>query len=315
MSKNIDLKKNQFILYKIQSIKRNLEIKSKTLIGKNGYLFLQNDSAKELEVHRNNLDITNNIFLNNVLSIKNKYLLIVFPNKSLYNKEFLPDNYHLQYRPAFNKYANALDNHIIDGLSLFNSGDDIFYKTDTHMNIKGCLIIYNAFINKINTLFNLNIQNKLFILNKQLVESLTNLGLSIGDLTWKQNLGDQILNNIEDIYYSSNELKLIYPKKINNENKFKFLSSNNLDDETGKYFNTIIDLNIIYKHILYQKNEDINNKNKILIFYDSFLASTLDLYLHLFGEVYLSKSILNLELINIIKPDYIFEFRVERFLL
>ena len=27
----------------------------KTLIGKNGYLFLQNDSAKELEVHNDNL--------------------------------------------------------------------------------------------------------------------------------------------------------------------------------------------------------------------------------------------------------------------
>ena len=315
MSKNIDLKKNQFILYKIQNIKGNLQIKSKTLIGKNGYLFLQNDSARELEVHINNLDLTKNIFLNNVLSIKNKYLLVVFPNKSLYNKEFLPDNYHLQYRPAFNKYANALNDHIIDGLSLFNSGEDIFYKTDTHMNIKGCLIVYNTFINKINALFNLDIQNKEFTLNKQVVESLSNLGVSIGDLTWKQNLGDQILNNIEDTYYSSNELKLIYPKEINNETKFKILSSNNLDDETKKYFNTIIDLNIIYKHILYQKNEDINNKNKILIFYDSFLASTLDLYLNLFGEIYLSKSILNLELINIIKPDYIFEFRVERFLL
>jgi hypothetical protein len=292
---------------------------NKTLIGKNGYLFLHNDSAREIDVHRDNLDITNSYYLNQIVKIKDNYLLIVFPNKSLYCKNFLPDGYNLQYRPAFNKYANMLTNHIIDGLSIFNSNDDIFYKTDTHMNIKGCIIIYNSFIEKINNLFNLKLEPKQFNLNKEVLQSLSNSGLGIGDLTWKSNLGDQILNSTEDIYYSSNELNLIYCKhKINND-KLKIIYFDTgkqlLVDETENNLEKILDWTIVSKYILYQKNKYIDNKNKILIFYDSFLLSTLNLYLNLFQEVYMSKSILNHELIDIVKPDYVFEFRVERFLL
>ena len=36
---------------------------NKTLIGKNGFLFLQNDSANELEVHNDNLCKVDNLFL------------------------------------------------------------------------------------------------------------------------------------------------------------------------------------------------------------------------------------------------------------
>ena len=70
---------------------------------------------------------------------------------------------------------------------------------------------------------------------------------------------------------------------------------------------------ILSDYILYQKN-NIKNKNKVLIFYDSLLLSGIDLYLDLFGEVYFSKSVYDINLINLIKPDYIFEFRCERFL-
>ena len=37
---------------------------SKTLIGKENYLFLQNDSSQELKVHNENLDlVVNNLYL------------------------------------------------------------------------------------------------------------------------------------------------------------------------------------------------------------------------------------------------------------
>ena len=74
----------------------------------------------------------------------------------------------------------------------------------------------------------------------------------------------------------------------------------------------IIDWTIISKYILYKINPDL--KYKVLIFYDSFLLSTLELYLTMFNTVYVAKTIYNNNLIQLIKPDYIFEFRCERFL-
>lgn len=55
----------------------------KTLIGKHDYLFLKNDSCSELEVHNNNLCLVNNDFYKRYCEYKDKYLLIVFPDKSL----------------------------------------------------------------------------------------------------------------------------------------------------------------------------------------------------------------------------------------
>jgi hypothetical protein len=74
-----------------------------------------------------------------------------------------------------------------------------------------------------------------------------------------------------------------------------------------------IEWNIVSKYILYQKNIT-NNNLKVIIFYDSLLLSSLSLYMELFETVYMIKDIYNNEIINIIKPDYVFEFRVERFL-
>lgn len=69
-------------------------------------------------------------------------------------------------------------------------------------------------------------------------------------------------------------------------------------------------------YILYRNNENNGEQKqyKVLLFYDSFLANVLDLYLKLFKEVYMIKDIYDRKYIEYIKPDYVFEFRVERFL-
>ena len=69
---------------------------NKTLIGKNNYLFLINDSCRELEVHCNNLLLVQDIKLSH-LKIFDNYMIIIFPNKSLYYKKFLPDEYIITY--------------------------------------------------------------------------------------------------------------------------------------------------------------------------------------------------------------------------
>ena len=55
-------------------------------------------------------------------------------------------------------------------------------------------------------------------------------------------------------------------------------------------------------------------KLRIIIFYDSFLLHVLPLYFSLFNDVYFIKNPYSNEIIEMIKPDYVIEFMVERFL-
>lgn len=54
-----------------------------------------------------------------------------------------------------------------------------------------------------------------------------------------------------------------------------------------------------YNSLHYKKREGI----KVLIFHDSFLTHTYDLYINLFDEVYMVKSNFNQYLIDNINPD------------
>jgi hypothetical protein len=91
---------------------------NKTLIGKEGYLFLQNDSARELEVHDKNLCLVKDDFYKKYENIKNKFFLVVFPNKSYIYSKFLPENYNMIYRPGFDIYKKYFNEHILDGYSI-----------------------------------------------------------------------------------------------------------------------------------------------------------------------------------------------------
>jgi hypothetical protein len=288
----------------------------KTLIGKNGFLFLQNDSANELEVHNNNLCKVDNLFYEKYEKIKDKFLLIIFPNKSYVCKKYLPDEYNLQYRPGFDIYENYLKNNILDGYNYVNS-EDTFYKTDTHMNLKGCVKIYYAFVNKINYLFDLIIVPKKINLEAKEVLSLSELNLGIGDLTWPNNLGNQKLVTTSDTYFFSNDFELLYCRynlTLDSEINLLLFNNNTLENITSSLDNQLLSWEHLSTYILYKNNNNLKNKNKVLIFYDSFLLSTMSLYLNMFGEVYMAKTIFDQNLVNFINPDYIFEFRVERFL-
>jgi len=85
-------------------------------------------------------------------------------------------------------------------------------------------------------------------------------------------------------------------------------------DKTCDNINKLLDWQMISKYILFKKNKTSVNNYKVIIFYDSFLLSTLHLYMNLFYEVYCVKSVFNMDIVNLIQHDYVFEFRVERFL-
>jgi hypothetical protein len=283
----------------------------KTLIGKDNYLFLTNDSSQELKVHCENLNLINDAKLSH-LNFQN-YILVVFPNKSLYYSCFLPDQYVVKYRPVFDIYNKKLKDKILDGYEFLKNEKDLYYKTDTHINLKGNYIIYLEFIKKCNLLYNTNLSSKNINILKLTNVNLNSLNVGIGDLTWPGNLGNQILKDDLDNYYYSNDIELFYPKYvITFESEYMFYDYD-LNNKTSELINNIVEWNVVSKYIIYKKN--IHKKNKVIIFYDSFILSILPLYMELFYEVYMIKNLYNNELINLINPDYVFEFRVERFLI
>lgn len=289
---------------------------NKTLIGKNNYLFLKNDGCQELEVHCKNLNLVSDPSLSRYKF--NNFLITIFPNKSYIYKQFLPDGYDLKYRPALKIFKNKFGDKLIDGYVQLKDQSNTYYKTDTHINLKGNYIIYKNFIERANNLYNLNLVTKhINIQSKTCI--LNTLPHAIGDLTWDNNLGDQQLTDKNDIYFYSNDITDFYCiYKIKNNENIRFLDYNLIDktnvlEETNKN----ADWHVLSKYIIYKKNVD--NKascKKIIIFYDSFLLNIISLYFELFNkyDFYFIKSVYDNALINLIKPDYIFEFRVERFL-
>lgn len=286
----------------------------KTLIGKNGYLFLKNDTCRELEVHSNNLCLVDQDFYKRYENIKEKMLFIVFPNKSLVYQQFLQIN-DIKYRPGFEMYKKYFKNHLLDGYMYLKNIEDTYYKTDTHINNKGALIIYNQFISNVNDLFKLDIPIKSITLTRRAVDNLNDLQLGIGDLTWEKNLGSQLLMSRSDTYYKINDSEQFYNKYIFSKKsgiRLYLCVNNILEDKTNDNIDNVLDWNILSKYILYVRNELL--KHTVIIFYDSFLCSTLQLYMDLFYDVYFIKSVYNDDIVTFIKPDYVFEFRAERFL-
>lgn len=284
---------------------------NKTLIGKNNYLFLINDSCRELDVHCNNLNLVNDNTLSKY-KFKN-FMIIIFPNKSLIYKNYLPQQYIIKYRPALDIYKNVLCDKVIDTYDILKNEEDVYYKTDTHINIKGGYIVYKYFVEQLNKVYNLDIQHKqIEIISKKCY--LNDLQLGIGDLLWTNNLGNQTVIDKIDTFYYSNDFKYIYCKHfIQPNDEIRLLCKHTLTDLNNHLTDNLLSWDVLSKYILYKKNTS-TNKLKVLIFYDSFLTSVLDLYLSLFNEVYMVKDIYNDKIINMISPDFVFEFRVERFL-
>lgn len=283
---------------------------NKTLIGKDGYLFLCNDSSKSLEVHCKNLNL---VSYKKLTQYKfENYLLFVFPNKCLIYRNFLPDGYNIKYRPSLEIYKKIFGEKMFDLYEILKNETYVYYKTDTHINLKGNYIIYKYFVENVNKKLHLNIKPKNININSK-VCILKTLFNGYGDLTQDINVGEQKLGDIKDTFYFTNDFtNLYYLYVIKDCNDIRFLNYK-LQDETRILENKLTSWHIISKYIIYKKNPE-KPKLKVIFFYDSFLLNILPLYLELFREVYMIKSVYDNKLINVIKPDYVFEFRVERFL-
>lgn len=287
----------------------------KTLIGKNGYLFLQNDSANEIQKHLTNESTIIEKSLDKFDKVINKYFITIFPNKCFVCRSKLPDGYDLKYRPNFDVYQKKFGDRLLDGYAILGDNIDNYYKTDTHINLKGSVQIYYEFLEKINKIFGFDIKYKKYCVESIVVDRLSDF-FCLGDLTSPINVGDQNIIDTSDVYFYSKDIFNIYSNcTIEEEHKIKYLylEKGEFNDLTGSLIGKTFDWFVVNKYILYKKN-DGKPKYKVLIFYDSFLLSTICLYMDLFYEVYMFKNSFNQDLIEKINPDYVFEFRVERFL-
>jgi hypothetical protein len=282
----------------------------KTIIGKNNYLFLDS----EIQRHTGHIGINQDFLKQKYLPHISKLLVVIFPDKCVVCKNKLPDNINCSFRDGLKNHKEVLQNNILDCFEECNK-EEMFYKTDSHMNLLGAEKVYKMFIKKMNNLFNLSINEKKINVKREEVNSLSELDLGIGDLTWSTNLGDQKLETTKDYFFHSEEVELIFcRKKISNSEKLRILTRD-LKDITKDVEGQRVEWNnIISPHILFQKNEQSKINKKVLIFYDSFLINTMSLYLEMFKEVFLIKTEFNGHYVNIINPDYVIEFRVERFL-
>ncbi len=289
-----------------------------TLVGKSGYLFLINDTSNELHNHTHNDYVPSKYNIHKYDTIKHKFLMVIFPDKSYLYANKLPDKYIAKYRPALDIYKFHMKDNILDCYDFLKDEVDTYYKTDTHINNKGSILVYDKFIETINNKFNINIVHTKYTVTNEPCNSLSEYNLGIGDLTWDNNKGNLILDSTEDIYYKINETESVYCKYIITEtSSIRLLSkekNNLLTDVTNNHIGDIIVWDILSKYIIYKYNTNNSNNLVCVIFFDSFLAHVIQLYLGLFKNVYLIKDVFDIYIINKINPDYVFEFRIERFL-
>ena len=282
----------------------------KTLVGTNNYLFLINDSSKSIEKHSVFNEKLNDSRLKTTYGkFKDNMLVIVVPDKEITCKKYLPNNIKCEYRNEFECYKKYFGENIVDAHDVLDPTD--FYKTDTHTNQKGGAKTFTLLLSHLQDKFNVqfNIDTSYEVSN---VISLSDLNIGLGDLTWKDNRGSLELDNIDDIYYKINGHELVIWSKYNTLSEPYSILSYHLIDVSSLF--EIITWEVLSNNILFKKNKDYTIKKKVVIFYDSYLSHTLNLYKNIFEEIYLIKSIFSIELITKINPDFIIEIRAERFL-
>jgi hypothetical protein len=286
----------------------------KTLVGKENYLFLQNDGTDSYQSHTLNINKTdiNNLNRYNKCIEFNNILFVVFPDKEVICKQYLPMDINI-YRPNLDLYKIYFKDKLLDGINILDYTD--YYKTDHHINTKGGYKMFKLIVQYLENIFQINLNDNMHLeLEETHVNSLSELHEGLGDLTWETNKGDLILNDISDTYYNIISFPKFYCNIYSNDDNIYSILDYNLTNISDRYYNQVITWDIINKHFLYKKNNIFKINKRVLIFYDSFMLSTINLYKNIFREIYLIKTVFNNNIIVQIKPDFIIECRVERFL-
>jgi len=271
----------------------------KSLMGKDGFFFLVNDTNNEIRQH---FDISyvnrfNPSDFNKNLELKMKYCeekkihyhFFIIPDKSLVCKDFLPFDFKVIKRNS--NTINALTD-FSDNLNC-----DSYFKIDTHINYIGGMELSYSYLNNIDNNFTREKFDELII--EQITQEKVNLKHveDMGDLLSKRNWSysfdekKKYLNEIA-IFFKNNHI-------LNKKNELP---------EEFKLHNT--------RQTEYYHNPEAYTDLRVLILRDSSLTYLKDSLSVYFKEMllYWDHWIFNKELVEWYKPDLIIEIRTERFL-
>lgn len=272
----------------------NLKILKKSLRGKNGYLFLVNDSNAEIEQHFNEYyenKFSVDLFFNeynskNKFCIDNniKYYFFIVPDKSLVCKEFLP----FDVKTTKRNY-NLIKNAVPDFIEKLNP--NCYFRNDSHINYIGGKELSYHYLNHI---FNFGRKEFDKLINEQISANSSNYN---GDLT----------SDINFSYSDEEKKEYLNEKIIIFKNKYLV----NLTEDIPEKFKFVGERKTEY----YANPEGFTNL-KALILRDSsvnLLKHILSIY---FGEIllYWDHWSFNKKIVEWYKPDILLEIRTERFL-
>ena len=268
----------------------DLDLK-KTIIGKDKYIFLINDSNNEIKQHFdkkytnkfNSDEFTKDYYIKKDYFKKQNisYFYFYVPDKAVLCKDFLP------FDTSFLK--RNVDK--VEYLPNFSDKLDYtcYWKNDSHMNVKGAKLLSFYFLNYIDNSFNKS-EFEHLIDECNLIECEDPSDL-LSELNWSYSQNDKYF-----LEYSKIEVHV--PKSvINLDVPERFSRSRSRLSE-------------------YLYNPNSFTDKKVLIFRDS-ATENLKYYLSLyFREIFLYWDHLNLnkKLIKWYQPDIIIEIRIEKFL-
>jgi len=264
----------------------------KVLVGKDGCLFLQNDTNRVVEQNSGSLKLTESklekwlrILETRFAVLKNrdiKYYFLIAPNKESIYPEYLPSDYEICEDRTVYQLINACKSHNlplyypIDILKSYKSQYQIYPSGDSHWNGIGGFIAYGYIMSIIKRDFTTNIldwEEVKFVEGEILLD-----------------LGNKLTPPQTSVFawgmVKQPQAQIIYDNKVINSGHIRLTS----------------------------------NKNKSLpttvIFHDSFMESMLLFLMESFSEIYLLRSpSLDYDLIKKIKPDVVISEMVERFLI
>jgi len=268
----------------------------RALIGKNGYLFLVNDTNDEIRQH---FDYTYNNNFNRDLFIKFlnykkkfsenlniKYYFFLTPDKSLVCKDFLPFDIKM-----IKRNYNSIKDLVPDFAEHLDH--TCYFKTDSHINYLGGKELSYRYLNYIDKNFRRKDLEKLINEQIQTIHNAERPGDLISERNWSySNIKKEKYNNEKVVVFRNNSL---IDLKENLPEKFKF------DGE---------------RETEYYKNEHGFTNLRVLIFRDSMSKLIQDILSLYFKEILLHWDhwAFPEKLIEWYKPDIILEIRAEKFL-
>ncbi|WP_152055321.1 alginate O-acetyltransferase AlgX-related protein [Aliarcobacter butzleri] len=289
-AKNYDYKKSfnidnieKYINYSIYKLFNRSMVQEKVITGKEDFLFLGNSYDKVLHktngVYRPTKSETD-VWTNKLKDLQKwyedrgiKFVIVIAPNKHSIYKEKLPNFLKYDGKTITDdivEQANMKNINILDlRKKLIESKqqelDILYWKTDTHWNEKGASIAFDTIINKINNIYQLNLQKPKYNLNPS-----TRGG---GDLANFLKINNILDKDYEKNYsYSFEKNYDICKGNVNKENQAL--------EDCIKIDNPVIEYN---EYII---NNHSENNLKLLFLVDSFAGAPAKIYNATFSKIY-----------------------------